>query len=75
MRNIYIILFGLSNLISFAQEIDSTKTKLKFSGGYDGTGQWYTNDVNRKISHDKTPLRSNNYMLLNFVLLSYRILL
>lgn len=53
-------------LTGYAQEIvDSTKTKFKVYGSYEGTGQWYTNDVNRKIQHDITPLRSNNYLSVN----------
>ena len=53
------------SIISVAQEADTTKTKLKIFGSYETNGQWYTNDKERKINHDLTPLRSNNYLNLN----------
>lgn len=59
----YTLLF--SSLFALSQEADSTKTNLKISGSYEGNGQWYTNDKNRKIHHDSVPLRSNNYLNLN----------
>lgn len=66
MKKIYfglILLFGTTLL---AQENDSiSKTKLKFSGGFESNGQWYTNDPERKIDHPEDPFRSNNYLKLD----------
>jgi hypothetical protein len=58
-----VFIFSLS--IISAQKSDTIKNKLKISGSYEGSGQWYTNDVNRNIKHDSVPLRSNNYLSLN----------
>ncbi len=66
MNKILTYVFLFSSIAAFSQEADSTKTKLKISGSYEGNGQWYTNDKNRGIQHDSVPLRSNNYLNLNF---------
>jgi hypothetical protein len=52
-----------------AQEINDSikKNKLKIFGNYETNAQWYTNDVNRGIKHDTVPLRSNNYLSLNYL--------
>lgn len=65
MSKILTYAFLFSSFFAFSQEADSTKTKLKISGSYEGNGQWYTNDKNRNIHHDSVPLRSNNYLNLN----------
>lgn len=65
MNKILTYAFLFSSLFALSQEADSTKTKLKISGSYEGNGQWYTNDKNRKIEHDSVPLRSNNYLNFN----------
>ena len=59
-------MFLFSALFSFAQNVDSTKTKLKVYGSFERNGQWYTNDKNRGINHDTVPLRANNYFNVNF---------
>jgi hypothetical protein len=66
MNKILTYAFLFSSIFAFSQEADSTKTKFKVSGSYEGNGQWYTNDKNRGIQHDSVPLRSNNYLNLNF---------
>ncbi|MES2864636.1 MAG: DUF6029 family protein [Bacteroidota bacterium] len=66
MNKLLTYAFLFSSVFAFSQEADSTKTKLKISGSYEGNGQWYTNDKNREINHDSVPSRSNNYLNLNF---------
>jgi hypothetical protein len=66
MKRIFTIFFVLFSFLAFAQKIDSTKTKLKVYGSYEGNGQWYTNDKNRSLKQDAIPLRSNNYFNINF---------
>lgn len=70
MNKVLTYAFLFSSIFAFSQKADSTKTKLKISGSYEGNGQWYTNDKNRdrinNTKHDSIPLRSNNYLNLNF---------
>lgn len=66
MKKLISFTFMLSALFSFAQNADSTKTKLKVYGSFERNGQWYTNDKNRGINQDSVPLRANNYFNVNF---------
>jgi hypothetical protein len=66
MKKIISFTFLFSALFSFAQNADSTKTKLKVYGSFERNGQWYTNDKNRGIHQDTVPLRANNYFNVNF---------
>ena len=66
MKRIFTLFFVLFAFLVFAQKIDSTKTKLKVYGSFEGNGQWYTNDKNRSLKQDTIPLRSNNYFNINF---------
>lgn len=66
MKKIISFTFLFSALCAFAQNADSTKTKLKVYGSFERNGQWYTNDKNRGINHDTVPLRANNYFNVNF---------
>lgn len=66
MKKLISFTFLLSALFSFAQNADSTKTKLKVYGSFERNGQWYTNDKNREINQDSVPLRANNYFNVNF---------
>ena len=65
MKNIFLLTFLFCTAFTIAQKTDSTKVNLKFTGSYDAIGQWYLNDVERKIIQDEVPLRSNNYLALN----------
>ncbi|CCG52289.1 Protein of unknown function precursor [Flavobacterium indicum GPTSA100-9 = DSM 17447] len=65
MKKLFLALILVNTTLVVGQEQDTIKNKLKFFGGYEHNGQWYTNDVNRKIQHDSVPLRSNNYLSLN----------
>ena len=42
------------------------KTKGRFFGGLESNSQWYLNDVERGINHPDNPIRSNNYLLVNY---------
>ena len=66
MKKIISFTFLFSALCAFAQNADSTKTKLKVYGSFERNGQWYTNDKNRGIHQDTVPLRANNYFNVNF---------
>ncbi len=66
MKKLISFTFLFSALFSFAQNADSTKTKLKVYGSFERNGQWYTNDKNRGINQDSVPLRANNYFNVNF---------
>ena len=66
MKKLICLTFLFSALFSFAQNADSTKTKLKVYGSFERNGQWYTNDKNRGINQDTVPLRANNYFNVNF---------
>jgi len=46
----------------FAQE----KDKGTFFGGFESISTWYLNDKDLGVSHPEDPLRSNNYLLLNY---------
>ncbi|WP_396180773.1 DUF6029 family protein [Flavobacterium sp.] len=66
MKKLISFTFLFSALFSFAQNADSTKTKVKVYGSFERNGQWYTNDKNRGIHQDTVPLRANNYFNVNF---------
>jgi len=38
----------------------------KIFGGFESNSQWYLNDKEQKIEHPKDPIRSNNYLFLNY---------
>lgn len=64
-----IILFiAISTSISLFSQADKKADKIKghFFGGFESNSQWYLNDVNREIEHPDKPVRSNNYLLLNY---------
>jgi hypothetical protein len=66
MRKILFSFFILSAIPSYSQE------KPSFFGGFESNTQWYLNDKNLKdefnnpVVHPEDPLRSNNYLFLNF---------
>jgi hypothetical protein len=61
-----IVIAVISISTAYSQQDSISKTKGKFFGSFESNGQWYTNDVNRKIQHPTVPLRSNNYLSLNY---------
>jgi hypothetical protein len=50
----------LGTIGSYSQENGS------FYGGFESNSQWYLNDTETKVSHPEAPLRSNNYLLVNY---------
>lgn len=67
MKKLSILFFflGLSNVV-FSQAETVEPKKGIFSGSFESNGQWYLNDIERKIKHDSVPLRSNNYLFLKY---------
>ncbi len=68
------LLLGLCvtfSLTALAQEADTiSKPKVdrgNFFGGFESNSQWYLNDKGINISHPEDPIRSNNYLFLNYV--------
>ena len=53
-----------------AQENDSLQKKNygKINEGFESISQWYLNDKGRNIAHPEDPVRSNNYLLVNYQL-------
>lgn len=49
-----------------AQEDEDDYFKSKISGSFESNSQWYLNDKGRGIAHPEEPVRSNNYLLLNY---------
>lgn len=50
-------------------QADSTEVKKDYGrvyGGFESNSQWYLNDKGRGIIHPEDPLRSNNYLFLNY---------
>ena len=64
----YIFLIAICSSISIFSQTDSKKEKTKgrLFGGFESNSQWYLNDVEREINHPEQPIRSNNYLLLNY---------
>jgi len=64
-----IILFiAISTSITLFSQTDTKAEKIKgrLFGGFESNSQWYLNDVNREIEHPDKPVRSNNYLLVNY---------
>ncbi len=68
MRKLSLLLLSLSVGSLFAQETDTIQKKDygKVFGGFESNAQWYLNDKERGISHPDDPIRSNNYLLVNY---------
>ena len=67
MKNTLLFIAIFTSISIFSQtETSAEKTKGRLFGGFESNSQWYLNDVNRKIKHPNEPLRSNNYLLLNY---------
>ena len=60
MKNTLIVLFFLFSIPFFAQE------KATFFGGFESNAQWYLNDKDLGVQHPENPIRSNNYLFLNY---------
>jgi hypothetical protein len=53
-----------------AQTVDSVQVEKpdygKVFGGFESNSQWYLNDKGRNLAHPEDPVRSNNYLLVNY---------
>ena len=63
-----LLLIAICNSISLYSQttIKEEKTKGRLFGGFESNSQWYLNDIERGINHPEQPIRSNNYLLVNY---------
>ena len=62
-----VIFFLLFVSFGWAQEEETEpKDYGKIFGGFESNSQWYLNDKERKIDQPEDPLRSNNYLFINY---------
>jgi Family of unknown function (DUF6029) len=61
MKKIIVITTLFLSFYNYSQE-----KKGDFFGGFESNSQWYLNDSGLEISHPDYPLRSNNYLFLNY---------
>lgn len=57
---------SLTLLILVASSVIYSQETGSFYGGFESNSQWYLNDKEIGINHPESPLRSNNYLLLNY---------
>lgn len=65
-NNFFILFFTFFTIIVIAQEQKKDTIKGHLSGSLETNGEWYLNDKRRNIQQDSVPLRSNNYLSLNY---------
>lgn len=70
MKKIFLLLLPFAAGSLYAQESDTIQKKDygKIYGGFESTAQWYLNDKGRDLRHPEDPIRSNNYLLVNYQL-------
>ncbi|MNK14868.1 hypothetical protein D3C87_329990 [compost metagenome] len=70
MKKLLLLLLPFTIGSLHAQENDTVQKKDygKIYGGFESNAQWYLNDKGRKIDHPEDPVRSNNYLLVNYQL-------
>ncbi len=67
MKKLLLLIAICSSISIFSQNTPKEeKTKGRFFGGLESNSQWYLNDVERGINHPDNPIRSNNYLLVNY---------
>ena len=67
MKKLLLLIAICSSISIFSQNTTKDeKTKGRFFGGLESNSQWYLNDVERGINHPDNPIRSNNYLLVNY---------
>jgi hypothetical protein len=67
MKKLLLLISICSSISIFSQNTPKEeKTKGRFFGGLESNSQWYLNDVERGINHPDNPIRSNNYLLVNY---------
>jgi hypothetical protein len=66
------IFFYLISLNLYSQSDSVVKKDLgRVYGGFESNVQWYLNDKGRGIMQPEDPVRSNNYLLVNYQLKSW----
>ena len=68
LKKIVVAAFLGCTLFTFAQ-VDSTEVKRDYGrvfGGFESVSQWYLNDKGRGIIQPEDPIRSNNYLFVNY---------
>ncbi|RWX03487.1 DUF6029 family protein [Flavobacterium cerinum] len=68
MKKLLLLLLPFTIGSLHAQENDTVQKKDygKIFGGFESNAQWYLNDKGRGIKHPEDPIRSNNYLLVNY---------
>ncbi len=56
----------LAVCLFFIMAFASAQEKGSFFGGFESNATWYLNDKDLGVSHPEYPLRSNNYLLVNY---------
>lgn len=62
MKKATLLIISILGLTSYSQE----KEKGNLYGGFESNSQWYLNDAGLNVSHPDFPVRSNNYLQLNY---------
>ena len=72
MKKIFLLALSLSCTAIYAQD-DNTVTEEKekkdygkLYGSFESNSQWYLNDKERNLDQPEDPIRSNNYLYLNY---------
>lgn len=70
MKKLFLLLLPFAAGALYAQENDTLQKRDlgKIYGGFESNAQWYLNDKGRGLAHPEDPVRSNNYLLLNYQL-------
>ena len=68
MKKLLLLLLPLAAGSLYAQENDTIEKKDygRIYGGFESNAQWYLNDKGRGLKHPDDPIRSNNYLLVNY---------
>lgn len=68
MKRLLLFVLPLAMGTVHAQENDTVAKKDygRIYGGFESNAQWYLNDKGRGIAHPEDPVRSNNYLLVNY---------
>ena len=60
MNNKIFLLIAFVSITMFSQENGNV------SGGFESNSQWYLNDIGLEFSQPENPIRSNNYLFINY---------
>jgi hypothetical protein len=67
MKKLLLLIAICTSISLYSQTtIKEEKTKGRLFGGFESNSQWYLNDIERGINHPEQPIRSNNYLLINY---------